>query len=95
MRPIAIIRRVVRRRPRASQRRDCEQRQRHEPEEQCEVLQELRQVLRGLELVGLKHLDLTRVGGQASGEGAEDCDLVSELEDEWLEIEHDGPVCLC
>ena len=30
-------------------------------------------VLRGLELVGLKHLDLTRVGGEASGKGAEGC----------------------
>ena len=42
---------------------DCEKRQRHEPEEPCEVVQELRQILRGLELVGLKYLDAARVGG--------------------------------
>ena len=67
-------------------RKEC---QRHEPEKQRELFQQLRQILCGLELVRLQDLYLPGVFGQPPREVAEDRDLISELDHEWLEIQRD------
>ena len=61
-------------------------------EDQREALDRDRDVLRGLQLVGVEDLDLSGIGRQLFGEAGADPDLVGEVGDQAAEVEADVAV---
>ena len=90
--PNAIVRRIERRRPRARYRATAQRAIGRTQSQRAEELQDLGQVLGGLELVRLHDLDAAGVGTKLLRDLTDDRDPLPQLDHERLQIEHDGAV---
>ena len=86
---MASDRTIERRRSPASQIASAASRERKEPDEATEGVQQRGHVLRRLQLLGVHDLDPTRIGRESFGDAADDRDLVAELDHERPEVEDD------
>ena len=88
---IPIIRRITRRRPSASHSAIAHSTIGTSQSQRSEDLQDLRQVLSGLELIGLHDRDSpgVRAGAQSLVDPPDDRHLLPELDQDWLKVEHE------